>query len=653
MSFKNTISLLLIFLCSSFVSANNENILSGKYSQTELESILIPRSQWTPFPSINDREAWAAADEEMLANYISQAEKLLTYRWPSLPATSSLLIVRTGNRTTYEEVLFEKRIALGTLLLGEIAENKGRFVDQIIDGIWSICEESWWGAPAHLPKTAEYAGLADVNKPFAELFSAETGSFLAWVDYFLRDKLDAVSPQIHKRIYHEVNTRLMQPLMNNHYTWMSVDKRGRKPNNWNPWISSNWVSFVLLLEEDQKVRSEMVAKILQVLDGYVNPYPEDGGCDEGPSYWEAATASLYDNMALLNLASNDAFSYAWSNPKIKNMGEYIYRAQISEKYFINFADADPQPKVAGSLIYRFGRDMNNPQMQSFGAYYSGGKTAKIRAFYFFRNLFTLFSQKEMEKYPKKLPLPQDVWFSDLQAMIARDTEGKADGFFVAAKGGHNNESHNHNDIGSFIVYYDGQPLIIDVGRGTYTLRTFNEKRYELWNNCSDYHNLPTINGVTQVPGVQYKATNVSHKAQKNSTEFTLDISKAYGSDAGINSWKREIKLNRKKNVEITDVSDLKLATSVEHHFMTCYPAQVLENESAVLIEYKTASGERKDLVIKYDAKKMTASTEKIQLTSPEDVGIKTKWGDTIHRINFKTIDPQKQETYKFFISTRK
>ena len=90
-----------------------------------------------------------------------------------------------------------------------------------------------------------------------------------------------------------------------------------------------------------------------------------------------------------------------------------------------------------------------------------------------------------------LPLPKDVWLPDLQVMVARDEEGSTKGFYVAAKGGHNDESHNHNDIGNYVVYYDGQPLLIDVGRGTYTRKTFSDRRYEIWYNCSDYHNTPS------------------------------------------------------------------------------------------------------------------------------------------------------------------
>lgn len=373
--------------------AQETNLLSSKYSRDQLQQQLVPRKDWTPFPRLTDRAAWSRADATLMKAYLQKAESYIHYEWPAIPATTSLLIERTGDRASYEKISFQKRQVLGTLLLAEVYENKGRFIDPIINGVWSICEESFWGASAHLPQTKEYSGLIDVSKPFVELFSAETATYLAWVDYLLGDKLDAVSPQIRKRIYYEVNKRIFEPLMTKPHGWMAANANGRPPNNWNPWICSNWLNTALLLEKDEKKRTDMVHKILQVLDQFLNPYPQDGGCDEGPGYWGAAAASLYDNIAMLNLASKDAFRYVYANEKIKNMARFIYRAQISKDYFINFADADPKPGMAASMIYRFGKDIGDEDMMRFGAFYRKPKDGEIGRFQYFRNFLNCLSRK--------------------------------------------------------------------------------------------------------------------------------------------------------------------------------------------------------------------------------------------------------------------
>jgi len=631
--------------------AQNQNLLSGKYSKDELKKVLVPLSQWTPFPKISDRGGWSKADEAMMKAYLKQAESYINYSWPSIPATKSLLIERTGDRNEYQSLSFEKRTALGTLLLAEIYENKGRFIDPIINGVWSICEESFWGVPAHLPQTKEYSGLMDVSNPFVDLFAAETSTFLAWVDYFLGDKLDAVSPQIRKRIYFETNNRILQPLMTRPHGWMTKNANGRPPNNWNPWICSNWLNTALLLERDETRRTEIVAKVLWVLDEFVNPYPQDGGCDEGPGYWGAAAASLYDNISMLNLASNNGFKYVYEDEKFKNMGRFIYRAQIGKEYFLNFADADPQPGMAANMIYRFGKDIDDPSMMKFGAFYRKPEEGKIDRFHYFRNFFSLFIQDEYQKAPPGLPLPSNVWLPDLQVMVARDNEGDTKGLFVAAKGGHNDESHNHNDIGNYVVYYDGQPVLIDVGRGTYTRKTFSSKRYDIWYNCSDHHNVPTINGETQPPGAKFRATNVSFKQGKNLAELSLDISSSYPEKAGVDIWQRSVRLNRGKNVEIKDVISLKKADKITEHLMTCYPTDV-PKPGEVVIHYKPKNGTAKDFVVKYNAAQLEAAVEKVPLTAMEDKGIIEKWGDNIYRINFTVKAPKLNDKITFMIAPK-
>ena len=648
---KKIVSLLLLITSISQLQAQNKNLLSGKYSKENLAAILIPQTKWTPFPKTSDRTGWAKADEAMMKSFVKQAESYLIYDWPSIPATKSLLIERTGDRNEYQNISFKKRDVLGTLLLAEVYENKGRFIDPIINGVWSICEESFWGASAHLPQTKEYAGLMDVSQPFVELFSAETATYLAWVDYFLGDKLDAVSPQIRKRIYYETNNRIFQPLMTKQHGWMTKNANGRPPNNWNPWICSNWLNSVLLLEKDETKRVAAVSKILSVLDEFVNPYPQDGGCDEGPGYWGAAGASLYDNIAMLNLASNNAFKYVYEDEKFKNMGRFIYRAQIGKNYFLNFADADPQPTMAANMIYRYGKDINDAEMMKFGAFYRQPEEGKLGRYHYFRNLFALFMQDEYRKAAQDLPLPSNVWLPDIQVMVARDKEGTTKGLFLAAKGGHNDESHNHNDIGNYVVYYDGQPVLIDVGRGTYTRKTFSSRRYDIWYNCSDFHNVPSINGTTQPPGAKFKASNVSYKQDKKFAELSLDISKSYPDTAGVNSWQRSIRLNREKNVEVNDVISLKKADKITEHLMTCYPAEV-SKPGELVIHYKPKEGEAKDFVVKYNAAQVQASVEKVPLTAMEDKGIIEKWGDTIYRINFNVIAPKTSDKISFAIAPK-
>jgi hypothetical protein len=307
--------------------------------------------------------------------------------------------------------------------------------------------------------------------------------------------------------------------------------------------------------------------------------------------------------------------------------------------------------MSANMIYRYGKDIKDADMMRFGAHYREPEEGRIGRFHYFRNLFALFMQQEYRRAPQGLPLPKDVWLPDLQVMAARDRQGSTQGFYVAAKGGHNDESHNHNDIGNYVVYYDGQPLLIDVGRGTYTRKTFSNQRYEIWYNCSDYHNTPTINGKTQLPGRQFKASQVAYQAGKGYAQFSLDMAQAYPAEAGVASWQRTVRLNRGKNVQVADHINLKKADALVQHLMTCYPATV-RKPGELVIEYKPKAGKARDFVVRYDPARMQAQVEKVPLTTMEDQGIIQKWGDTIYRINFKVTAPQTTDALRFEIAAQ-
>ena len=128
-------------------------------------------------------------------------------------------------------------------------------------------------------------------------------------------------------------------------------------------------------------------------------------------------------------------------------------------------------------------------------------------------------------------LPQSDYMADTGILIARSASEKDRGFILAAKGGHNAESHNHNDIGHFMLYHDGQPLIIDVGVGVYTADTFNENRYTLWPINAESHNSPIINGVMQQAGEEYHASDYQFDENAEAMTWTESLLNAYPNQA--------------------------------------------------------------------------------------------------------------------------
>jgi hypothetical protein len=156
----------------------------------------------------------------------------------------------------------------------------------------------------------------------------------------------------------------------------------------------------------------------------------------------------------------------------------------------------------------------------------------------------MFDPEWADSPPREFPMPAQVWLSATGVLTARSRAGSVAGLFLAAKAGHNAESHNHNDVGSFIVALDGRPLLIDVGVGVYTRQTFGPERYEIWTMQSSWHNVPEVDGVPQAAGHQYAARRVQGLLSADAAELSLDLAGAYPPEAGIRSWRRTIRLDR-------------------------------------------------------------------------------------------------------------
>jgi len=648
---KMNFTLALVFFFSFLLSAQAnyaQNILSGAYPPEKIEEILISTENWQPFPTIQQRNPWEQLSEVQKTQFIRRGEVALLYKWPSLPATLFLEFARNGNRSRYQAVRSERREKVIDLLFAELIENKGRFIDQIVNGLWLICEETYWGVPAHLYLQKAGNGLPDITEPTVDLFAAQTLDLLAWTDYLLNTKLDEVSPLVRPRIRHEADRRILTPnFERDDFYWMGFDlssRGGRRPNNWNPWINSNWLTGVLLLEENPERRIKTAHKIMQSLDNFLNPHPADGGCDEGPGYWGHAGGSVFDCLELFYSASDGKID-VYDQPLIQNMGKYIYRAYIDDPYYVNFADASAKIHLKADLVYRYGERIDDEKMKALGAFSAQKYPDEIldgRSV--FRRISALFNLPELMNYEGAAPYVRDAWLPDIQVMTARAQEGSAKGLYLAAKGGHNNESHNHNDVGNFIIYKDGQPVIIDAGSGTYTARTFSPRRYELWNNNTDYHSLPSIGGVVQQAGREFEATDVQYKASENSVKFSLDIAKAYPSEAGLTSWKRELEFRRNKDISLTDAYALeKEAEHIQQNFLTI--CQVAGTRNG---QVKFFSPETKALLLtmEYDPKQLEFKLEKLPLDQPEDEKIIKQWGKNIYRIQLIDQQPGTKGNYK-------
>ena len=488
------------------------------------------------FPDVTDREYW---DNFKVEGLIEKAESFLDYSWPIISATAFMEFKRSGNRLVMEKTFFERRHALSNLVFAELVENKGRFLPNIVNGIYAICEESFWGVSAHWHPETKICNIPDITKPYIDLFAAETAENIAMTYYLLNKPLSEYCPEILERMEYEIERRAKTPYLGNtDFWWMGYERR---PNNWNPWILSNLLSVFLLTEKDKTRLETALSKMFTEIQHYYDALPADGGCDEGPAYWSKAGACLFEFLYEIKLATGGALNL-FDDEKLRGVVSYMKKVHIKDANFICVADGTADPKSgAGPLIYAFGRETGQRDIVDLGSEValSDPKNAHsvlgTRGESCRRKILSYDWICEIEKNGSKhVAHPPLELMSELQVACLRRGD-----WFLCAKGGHNQESHNHNDVGSFSLYYDGAPVLCDVGIGTYTKQTVSPQRYEIPWVRSLTHNIPVINGAEQKPGKEYRADTFT------ATEggITVSFAEAYCADAGVDSLVREYSLS--------------------------------------------------------------------------------------------------------------
>ncbi|MBQ9889483.1 MAG: heparinase II/III family protein [Bacteroidales bacterium] len=632
------IALLLSFALSYARAYEERNIFMNSATPQEVKESLVMDQKWVKYPAYTDRAGWDAIFGQYKDHYITAGEKLLDFEWKVVRATDYLAFERSGNRSVMEGRYYNNVGTLGALFLAEMAEGKGRFIDPMIDGIFLMCEMTSWSANAHVVQQRTKRALPTNLQPVLDLREAEMGQLMSWIYYFMKDELDKVDPEISRRMRQEIKAKVLDPYLNDSFNWMARKAKGTKQNNWNPWCNGNALLSFMLMENDRDTLAKVVLESMRSVDQYVNYITFDGACDEGPRYWNLAGGKLYDYVEILKLATGGKVNLL-SHPYLKRTGEYICNSYIGLDWVVNFADAPAKGGVSPFLIYRFGKAVGSEKMKHFAAALFEKKVSPPRFYFSGNDLFRLFEalsiKDELASASPEAIVEPFVWYPETEFCYLSDPEG----LFVAAKGGHNNESHNHNDVGSFILYMDNQPVLIDAGVGYYTRQTFTSERYTIWTMQSNYHNLPVINGFGQKNGAAYKAS----EAMAKPNFFSVNIAGAYPAEAKVEKWTRSYQLAGKE-LKVNDSFKLKETVAPNSVSFMTWGNVKKESDGKISISVEGVNAQ-----LTYDPKIFDCNIETIALT---DHILSDVWGDKVYRLSFTAKKLAKSGKYSFTVTKR-
>jgi hypothetical protein len=610
--------------------------LADLFPLRDLAASLPRPGGWRPWPAASDRAAWQALPDAVRGPMLAS---LTPYRggpdrpWPQLTASGYARYARDGDRQSYQQPYFARRTRLAAALLalglhGPESAAGPSLADEVADGVWLLCEETSWTVPPHeSPTQARGGALPDPALPCVELFSAETAALLGCADLLAGEQLDALDPLLRRRLRSEVRRRVLEPYREqDHWWWFGLHRRDL--NNWTPWIHSNLLITSLLLDEHSADVLRTVSRTLAALDRYLAALPADGGCDEGIAYWWKGPACLFECLETLRSALCGEDFGAFTHPVLRAAARYPLAAHIAGPWHVNFADGSALPRETfPPLLHAYGRAVGDAEVQRHARALRGPDQPPVAftpTVSLPRLLRALFDTGWQRAQPTGFPYPGTTWLPAVQVLTARERPGTPSGLFLAAKGGHNAEQHNHNDVGSFIVALNGRPMLVDAGVGTYTRQTFSEDRYRLWTMQSSWHNLPEIAGHPQRPGPEARATDVTAELS-DAPALSLDLAAAYPPEAGVRAWHRELRLERRPTGRITvlDAWALDTARPLTLHLLTSQPVSM--SAPGVL----RLGGPGPALAVRYDAQAFDCQLDERPLDDPL---LSEAWGPVLRRI---------------------
>lgn len=486
---------------------------------------------FAPFPATGSPD-WTSIrqrlGEGVLGKLFDAAKADIDAPLPSLPARLYAEFAETGRREGYEDAQRDRRNRLYRLTLAEWLDGHGTFVSALEEITWARLEETNWAWPAHA-RTLDHPG-----HPSVDLAAAMTALDMAELDHLVGDRL---SPALRARLRAEVERRVIGPFLHRHDHWWLHSTPDKQVNNWTAVCVAGAVGAALYLEPDTDRLAEIVTRGLHSLADYLETFDAQGGSSEGPDYWTYGFGNYAVLAQLLFERSGRAIDLLAAD-ELRAIAQFPLHTMMAPGVWVSFSDSDSNPVFHPGLLSLLANHLDLPELLGLGM----SNDFTVAGFNQFVWPLRQFAMPLPDAVPARLG-PHD-WYYEMGWMISRLDPADPHALSLAAKGGHNEEMHNHNDVGSFMVVAGGKVVLTDPGRGRYSRDYFGPGRYANLFASSRGHSVPVVNGFEQAEGREHAATVLEHSHDDSRDKMRLDMAAAYPAAAGLARLERSVTMER-------------------------------------------------------------------------------------------------------------
>ncbi|KRF43817.1 heparinase II/III family protein [Paenibacillus sp. Soil787] len=462
---------------------------------------------------VNYSEFWCSLEEE--------AAQLLENPIRAPLFTEFTLFGDTGDRAIYQSKRDQLYAGIHAFSMLAMTEDKLEWKTGLENAIWNVCNEYTWVLPAHvgLYRNDYPNGIWDQPAPPREtvdLLSAMTAFTLAETVHLLGDRL-------HPWVVHRVNEEIDRRIFQVYFHDATPQNWELKTNNWPAVCSASIGATAIYMIDDSEKLAGMLWRVIGVLRNYLSGFDEQGATPEGPAYWQYGFSHFVYFAELLKERTDGRISLL-TDEKVEPISKFPQFCMLTGGKVVNFSDSADEVTLNSGLIHRLQHYVPSLQLPIEEYRMSpvpGNWLDSTRQMLWSPSMELLISENDEERLQEKV-------FTGNQWVISkvRDSRGRIIAF--AAKGGHNEEPHNHNDLGHFILHVDGQNVLADIGLGRYTKQYFQPRfRYEMINAGSHGHSVPIVDGCRQGFGTSYRSEILYSQISEDNVQVVMDLTKAY------------------------------------------------------------------------------------------------------------------------------
>ncbi|WYP26808.1 heparinase II/III family protein [Alkalihalobacillus sp. FSL W8-0930] len=483
------------------------------------------------------------------------AQSVLHTPMPELDYDSFNAYFINGDRDPYQQLYFERRKRLTTFsILSYLYPDHLEYRTHLHSTIWAICGEWTWCLPAHLRQDSAFE-KSDHNLEAhqqIDLFAAETAFSLAEILTMFEDTLPVL---IKHRINYETRRRVLEPFQKVEQPWEQAT------HNWSAVCAGSIGACAMYLMDSEEERQLILDRCVKSVSYFVLGLTDEGVCQEGYHYWQYGFGYFIYFADLLKKQTEGKIDLL-ALPKLNETAQFQEKVFMGENTVANFSDAlemaSPLLGLSHYLHTHF-KQIHLPRTSDCATFDSD-------PCYRFAPAIRHFIWYDETKDGGVWPTHTSYFFEAQWYLSTFEYKNQITG--VALKGGHNDEPHNHNDLGQFMIYVNGVSMLSDIGAGHYIKASFSTDRYHMLSNGSHGHSVPLIGGCVQQQGADACARVLSFHNQGQQSEFQLDLTNAY-SVPSLQSFTRKWEIDRELGcVRLIDSFILTAPDSIIERFVS-------------------------------------------------------------------------------------